>query len=209
LPDGSYTLIDTHAGSGINGGIARPQGDQPAHSVFYAENPNIQAVLDKAESLGAKTVVPVTEAMGVTFAQFIDPFGNAVGLAQGDGSVRVSEGSNPAVDWFELASVQPQKSWDFYRELFGWQVSADATEEVVHASIDTGGGIRGGIGASPNGQPHATMYASVDDLDKYLERAETLGAKTLMPPTQVDEHTKIAAFADPQGTMFGMYSYSE
>jgi uncharacterized protein len=209
IPDGTYTLIDTHAGSGINGGLASPRGDEAPYSVFYAENPDIQAVLDKAEGLGAKTVLPVTEAMGVTFAQFVDPFGNLIGLAQGDGSVRVSEGDHVPVDWFELSSPQPEKAWDFYRELFGWNVKPDSGEGFAHASIDTGGGIRGGIGSSPDGQPRTTMYAAVDDLQKYLERAETLGAIVVMPPTQVDEHTKIAVFTDPQGTAFGMYAYQE
>ena len=27
-----------------------------------------------------------------------------------------------------------------------------------------------------------------------------------MPPMQVDEHTNIALFADPQGTTFGIYA---
>ena len=77
IPEANYTLIDTHAGSGINGGIGQAREGQPAHVVFYAENPDIQAVLDRAVSMGATTVVPVTEIPDmVTFAQFTDPFGN-------------------------------------------------------------------------------------------------------------------------------------
>jgi predicted enzyme related to lactoylglutathione lyase len=53
------------------------------------------------------------------------------------------------------------------------------------------------------------MYASVDDVNKYLERAESLGGTAVMQPMQVDEHTWIAAFLDPQGTMFGLYTYQQ
>ena len=209
---GNYILIDTHSGAGMNGGIGQTREGQPPHSVFYVENPDIQKLLDQAEKLGAKTVVPVTEIPDmVTFAQFSDPFGNLVGLVKGDGQVKVSEGSNPPVDWAELSCADPKKAWDFYRKLFSWKIEGGAAPEgggMLHGSIDTGGaGARGGIGSSPDGQPHVTIYASVDDLQKYLERAESLGGKTVMQPMQVDEHTHIAVFVDPQGTTFGMYRY--
>jgi predicted enzyme related to lactoylglutathione lyase len=207
MPNMNYTLIDTNAGSGINGGIGQTREGQAPHAVFYAENPDIQSVLDKAESLGATTVVPVTEVPEmVTFAQFTDPFGNLIGLAQGDGSTNVSDGDRAPVDWFELSCAEPEKAWDFYTELFGWTIERDPSEQMVHGQVDAGGGIHGGIGGTPDGSPHVTLYASVDDVQKYLERAEGLGGAVVMPPMQVDERTSIAVFADPQGTAFGVYS---
>ena len=50
-----------------------------------------------------------------------------------------------------------------------------------------------------------TVYAQVDDLDKYLERGETLGAKTVMKPMAMDT-ISYAQFADPQGSVFGLFS---
>ena len=212
MPESNYVLIDTHAGSGINGGIGQIREGQAPHSVFYAENPDIQALLDKAEKLGAKTVAPVTEIPDmVTFAQFTDPFGNLIGLVKGPGEVKISDGKNPAVDWVEISVAEPKKAWDFYNKLFGWKIeegSAPEGQGFLHGSIDTGGpGARGGIGSSPDGQPQVTIYAAVDDIQKYLDRAENLGAKTVMPPTQVDPHTHISIFVDPQGTSFGLYRY--
>src|SRR6266545_6388741 len=94
MTESDYALIDTHAGKGINGGFGKTREGQPSASVFYGEDPDIQSLLEKAESLGAKTVTPVTEIPDmVTFALFADPFGNVVGLVQGDGSVKVSEGT--------------------------------------------------------------------------------------------------------------------
>ena len=50
---------------------------------MYAAVPDIQASLDKAVSLGATMVMPVTTVMeGVTIALFTDPEGNIMGLTQ-------------------------------------------------------------------------------------------------------------------------------
>jgi predicted enzyme related to lactoylglutathione lyase len=112
------------------------------------------------------------------------------------------------VTWFEITSVEPRKAWDFYRDLFGWKAEEDGGGQVVHASVDTasgGQGIPGGIGASPDGTPVVTIYAQVDHLQKYLERAESLGAKTIVQPVPVAEDTSIAVFLDPQGVPFGLF----
>jgi predicted enzyme related to lactoylglutathione lyase len=206
-PGGSaYTLIDTHSGKGMNGGLGAIDGAQAPHTVFYVENPDISSVLDAAVSSGATTVVPVTETEMVTFAQFTDPFGNLVGLVQGDGSTNVSAGDNPPVDWFELSCTEPEKAWDYYRELFGWTVEGNAGGQFVHGEVDTGSQVRGGIGSSPDGRPHVALYAAVSDVQKYLEVAESLGGSIVMPATQVDEHTTIGLILDPQGTTFGIYA---
>src|SRR5436190_17077362 len=55
---GGYILIDTHAGGGMNGGIARPSSGRGAETVFYAQGPDVQALLDLAGSLGATVESP-------------------------------------------------------------------------------------------------------------------------------------------------------
>ena len=77
-----YGLVDT-GGGGINGGIVEAEGTQQV--VLYVAVDNLQTCLDKAESLGGKTVVPVTEVPGmVTFAVIADAEGNAVGIIKED-----------------------------------------------------------------------------------------------------------------------------
>lgn len=206
---GGYILIDTHAGTGINGGFSQV-ADQPPSSVFYVEVEDVQGALDKAESAGAKTVVPRTVIPDlVTYAVFLDPQGNAVGLVQGDqgDGGGPSAGGSPPVAWFELQCADPASAWALYRDLFGWDIEGHEGE-FAYGEIDTGGGrgIRGGIGSSPDGQPHVNLYAMVDDLPGYLERAESLGGKAVVQPMEVDSTTSIAMIADPQGTTFGLYS---
>ena len=74
-------MVDTGGEGAIGGGIAEAQG--PNQVIFYIEVDDPQAVLDRIEEAGGKTVVPVTEVPDmVTFAQFADPQGNVVGLVK-------------------------------------------------------------------------------------------------------------------------------
>jgi predicted enzyme related to lactoylglutathione lyase len=77
--------------------------------------------------------------------------------------------------------------------------------------VDTGAGqgSAGGIGSSPDGNPHVNLYARVDDAKKYLKRAESLGGKAIMQPTEVGAGTTIAMLQDPQGTTFGLYVHRD
>jgi uncharacterized protein len=206
-----YIIIDTHAGKGINGGLGGAGRDQRPTVTIYMEVPDPQKSLTKAESLGAKTIMPVTEVPGVvTFALFTDPQGAMVGLVKaagpGQDSGGPSAGTNPAVDWFEILSAEPKKAWDFYGQLFGWKIQEAPAEGSVYGMVDGGDrGIGGGVGSSPDGQPRVNIYARVDDIDAYLKKAESLGGKTVVPPTKVAENTTIAQFVDPQGTNFGLY----
>jgi len=77
----NYGIVDAgETGGGIGGGISA--GDGGTRQVtFYIAVDNPQAYLDKVESKGGKTVMPVTEIPGmVILAQFADPEGNVVGL---------------------------------------------------------------------------------------------------------------------------------
>ena len=68
--------------NGIGGGIAASQDGKPM-STIYVEVDNAQTYLDKAKAAGGKVVMERTILPGmVTFAQFQDPAGNIVGLAE-------------------------------------------------------------------------------------------------------------------------------
>jgi predicted enzyme related to lactoylglutathione lyase len=77
----NYGIVDaTDTGGGIGGGISAGDGGQN-QVTFYVAVENPQSYLDKIESKGGKTVVPLTEIPGmVKFAQFADPEGNVVGI---------------------------------------------------------------------------------------------------------------------------------
>lgn len=86
----NYGLVNaagngTEVGKGsIGGGVAEAQEGAPASVTFYVQVPDLEATLKKVASMGGKTIVPPTEIPNmVTFAMFLDPEGNAVGLVKG------------------------------------------------------------------------------------------------------------------------------
>ena len=204
---GGYTLIDTLGGSGINGGIGKSQSGEP-WSTFYVEAEDLQAVLDKATSLGATTVMPVTDFGGaVTIAMFNDPDGLLVGVVQAagggeDGAPGPSSGSGAAVDWFEVLGTAADSTQKFYSELFGWTVGEGFPG---YGLVDTGAGrgIQGGLGESES--KWATIYASVPDVEQTLAKAEQLGGSRVYGPQPVNDQMQTGAFRDPAGNVFGVY----
>ncbi len=66
------------------------------------------------------------------------------------------------------------------------------------------GGINGGIAPANDGTSRATFYAQVDDLQAYLDKAERLGGKTVLPPTEIPDMVTLAMFTDPEGNMMGL-----
>lgn len=60
MPQMNYGVVDTQAGSGINGGIGTSQAGGGS-VLFYVEVADPQATLDQLESRGGKTVAPVME----------------------------------------------------------------------------------------------------------------------------------------------------
>lgn len=115
------------------------------------------------------------------------------------------------VAWFEVTSPDAQRAQKFYADMFGWQVSADPAMGG-YALVDTASGegaVSGGIGPSsgPDDKPGIKIYMRVDDLDASLDRAEKLGGRKLVPPTELPgDFGKFAIFADPDGNPVGLWA---
>lgn len=112
------------------------------------------------------------------------------------------------IAFFEVLSPNHERAQRFYAELFDWQVAADPAMGG-YGLVDTGAGegaIGGGIGPGENGEASVKVYVRVDDLDAYLDRAEALGGKRVMPPTDLPGgFGRIAVFTDPDGNQVGLW----
>jgi predicted enzyme related to lactoylglutathione lyase len=104
---------------------------------------------------------------------------------------------------FEIIGEDAPKLQRFYADLFDWKIDAD--NEWQYGMVETGGngGINGGISGDMGGGKRVTVYAQVDDPQKYLDKVESLGGSVLMPVTDMGE-VVIAMFSDPAGNVTGL-----
>lgn len=112
--------------------------------------------------------------------------------------------ANP-VGWFEVVGKDGAKLRGFYGDLFDWQIAPSGGEMDYGVVAAAEKGIAGGIGASDGGSGHVTFYVEVDDPAAYLAKAERLGGKTVMPPTDIPNfNLTVAMLADPEGHVIGL-----
>src|SRR4030095_11560723 len=106
---------------------------------------------------------------------------------------------------FEIMGGEGGQLEKFYSELFGWKINSN--NPMKYGVVDTGGGpggINGGVGPAHDGGQRVSVYAKVNDLQPTLDRAERLGGKTILPPTEVPAGPRVAMFADPAGNDAGL-----
>jgi predicted enzyme related to lactoylglutathione lyase len=105
---------------------------------------------------------------------------------------------------FEVVGKDGPKLMQFYGRLFGWTVNAD--NPMNYGMVDAEeSGIGGGISSSQEGSDgHLTFYVGVDDLQATLDKAESLGGKTVMPPTEIPNVVTFALLNDPEGHLVGL-----
>ena len=109
---------------------------------------------------------------------------------------------NPVVH-FEIVVRDAAKSQEFYANLFDWHVNADNPMSYGMVDTHSEGGIGGGI-TGEGVSTGVTFYVQVDDLQAYLDKAESLGGKTIMPPMEIPDMVKFAVFSDPEGNVIGI-----
>ena len=107
---------------------------------------------------------------------------------------------------FQLVSTSPKETAAFYGDLFGWTIAAD--NPMGYLTIRTGSeeGIQGGIWlAPPQAANFVQLFMAVDDVKASVTKAESLGAKLLIPPTMLPEGDEMAVLQDPQGMAFAVW----
>jgi predicted enzyme related to lactoylglutathione lyase len=104
---------------------------------------------------------------------------------------------------FEIGCKDKEKTVEFFSKLFDWKMQSTGPA----AMIDTGGsgGINGHI-TSLGQEPHhyTIFYVLVDGVKAYLDKAQSLGGKALVPPVEIPTAT-FAWFADPDGNTIGLW----
>jgi predicted enzyme related to lactoylglutathione lyase len=108
----------------------------------------------------------------------------------------------PGVVHWEVQAKDPETQQRFFGDLFEWEVDTNNPMSYGMVSAQGKDTIGGGIG-SGDGQPRVTFYVQVSDINETLAKAESLGAKTVMPRTDIGMIV-MAQFLDLEGNVIGL-----
>lgn len=118
-----------------------------------------------------------------------------------------------AFSWCELMTSDAEAATHFYTELFGWSVEKMPMADMTYTVVKTGEeGIGGIMPMSADAQgmpPQWGVYVTVDDVDAVAKKAEELGAKIVMPLTDIPNVGRLCAFQDPQGAVISVITYAD
>ena len=106
-----------------------------------------------------------------------------------------------AVVRFEIGCGGQREDAGILQKLFDWKIEAMGPAAMIAAEA---GGIGGHITALGHELHHcATFCVDVDDVAAYLEKAKSLGGKTVVPPVEIPTGT-LAWMQDPAGNTVGL-----
>jgi uncharacterized protein len=200
-------MIDGKMVAGI--GPLDVRTDVPAWMTYIAVD-DADDVARRAMENGATAVQPVTDVpLAGKVAYFLDPTGAGFGFWQAidHGYAEIVNQPN-TLCWNELTTRDIDTARDFYRAVFGWGVKTNPFEGTVYTEWTLGDRSVGGMilmtDEWPDDMPaHWMVYFAVDDCDAAVERAEPLGGKIGVEPTDIPPG-RFAVLSDPQGAVFSV-----
>jgi predicted enzyme related to lactoylglutathione lyase len=115
--------------------------------------------------------------------------------------------------WCELLTRDVEALKEFYKQLLGWTMKDVSIQDCSYTILKTDGRSIGGIMKMPPQVPlqlpnYWGTYVTVDDVDAIAEKAQQLGAKILVPPTDSPD-ARFCVFQDPQGAVLSIIHYSK
>lgn len=119
-----------------------------------------------------------------------------------------------AFSWNELMTTDPASAKVFYAGLFGWCLEdMDMGPEGIYTVIKTASGkeIGGVMGMPPGSEampPAWGAYVTVEDADATVAKAESLGARVIVPPRDIPKVGRFAVIQDPQGASLAVIAYA-
>lgn len=110
--------------------------------------------------------------------------------------------ASPAVVHWEVQAKDLERQQQFFANLFGWKI--DTNNPMQYGMISGAGKdtIGGGIGPAQDAS-RVTVYVQVSDINATLDKAQTLGAQTVMPRTPYGP-VIMGLFRDLEGNVIGL-----
>src|SRR5215831_7478763 len=213
-PDMVYTLLKLN---GKDVGALYQKGEQmkqvPTHWASYISVTSADETAAKAKALGGTVVQEPFDVMDIgRMAIIADPTGAHFCIWQPKKHSGLGvKGETNSLWWNELLTNDTAKAGDFYTKLFGWTAKAhgapiEYTEFMLDGKAFAGMmAIQPQMGPMP---PNWGIYFAVDDCDAMAQKATGLGARTFVPPTDIENVGRFSVIQDPQGAVFSNRHHS-
>ena len=206
---GGYRML-TLGGRNV-AGLGPTQGEgQPAMWTTYVSTDDADAVVARVREAGGQVVMDPFDVLGAgRMAVFADTAGAFISVWQPQTHHGADVVNEPgSFCWNELATRDIDVAKRFYEAVFDWRGETNAYGDSSYTEWQLGGRTIGGM-IQMNEQwpqdvpPHWMVYFAVEDVDASAAKAEELGGKIAVPPTDTPAG-RFAVLNDPHGAVFSI-----
>ena len=191
----------------VGGMMAAPEG-VPTHWLGYVLVDNVDQATTKIKELGGKIVMDPFDIPNIGRACIAtDPEGAVFAPFTGTEEKPADEGMPPecTVCWVEHMATDDNAITEFYTKLLGWTAEPMGTSTVLKDGDTMVCSIRKKEGPATAAPSHWLTYIAVPDVDKYIEKSNNLGGRTIMGKTTVPNMGEFAVISDPTGGSFAFW----
>ena len=185
----------------------------PPNWASYVSVESADAAAATARRLGGKIIMEPFDVFDMGRMAIIeDPTGAP--FAVWEAKKHIGAGvlnENGALTWNELLTRNPKQAAAFYTGLFPWKAETMPMGNMDYTLFKRGEANAGGLfEITPEMGPmpaNWSVYFQVEDTDATAAKAVGLGAKVIVPPTDVPNVGRFATIQDPQGAVFSFIAY--
>ncbi len=198
------------------GGISQQMEEErsqgvPPHWNTYLSVTTVDDTIAKAQQAGGALIAgPMDVFDAGRMAVLQDPQGATFSVWQAKEHLGCRVKNEPgALIWSELLTTNSKEARSFYSRVFGHTLGEmDGGYTLLRAD---GTDVAGIMDISPemSVHPHWMPYFCVAGVDASSEQAESLGAKLLVPGTDIPNVGRFATLQDPQGAAFSVFQPAE
>jgi uncharacterized protein len=180
----------------------------PPNWMTYFTVTDVDATTKKVRTAGGAVLVEPFDVMDLGRMSVVQgPEGAIFSLWQAGkhiGQQLINQDGVPC--WTELQTPDAGKSGKFLADVIGFTLKGDASGNYteLQRGATSIGGIRP-MGKEEGIPPHWLIYFLVPDADAAVKKAQSLGAKVLMPAMNIEKVGRFAVLADPQGAAFAVF----
>ena len=215
-PNMTYTMVNvgSHRVAGMLQMGPEMAANMPPVWASYVTVENVDATAKLVAANGGKLMKEPFDVMDAgRMAVARDPAGGVICMWQAKKHIGSEIKNEPgSLCWNELYTTNAEASAKFYTSVFGWQTESVDMGPMGTYTLFKQPGEKANVGGMmpmpPNmkGAPsHWVAYVAVTDCDASTKKAEALGGKTLMPPTDIPNIGRFSIVQDPTGATLALY----